>query len=146
MYKYFLICLFVAYTWSTPWVLGIAMVRQESWRASFQNSSILVVKWVAPCLSYPNMSCWGVSLVSTEKGKMWGCLQMLQWDLMCLVTGPHASVWWGSLWTLDKLQCRLSDPFLRLDLNSTTSSRCVRLTVIALALASDHQHYVEKWV
>ena len=32
---------------------------------------------------------------------------MLQWSPICLATGLHASVWWASLWTLDRLQCWL---------------------------------------
>ena len=53
---------------------------------------------------------------------------------MRLATGLHASIWDVSLWTLDKLHCRLLDPFPRLDLSSTILSTCIRSTVLALAL------------
>ena len=61
------------------------MVRQESWRRSVHNTNILVVKEVdntnmlvvkevTPCVSHMNLSCWCVTLVSTEEGRMCGCL------------------------------------------------------------------------
>ena len=46
---YHLIC--CSFTWLTPWMLGIAMVRQESWRTSVDNTNIFEVEEVDSCLS-----------------------------------------------------------------------------------------------
>ena len=52
------------YTWVTPWPLGIAMVRWESWRRSVHTtSSILEVKEVGPCLSL--LASAGVALLGS---------------------------------------------------------------------------------
>ena len=92
--RHLLLCLFVAYTWLTPWVLGIAMVRQESWRASIHNNSMLVVKEFGPCLSQPNMSCLGVTLVKLlcllrKEGDMavykWCSDFCIAWQLVCML-------------------------------------------------------------
>ena len=104
------IFLIVAYTWLITWVLGIAMVRQESWRASVHKSSI----------SHPNMSCWGATLVSTDKG--WGCGVVYKccnevwcaWQLVCMLQSKGRA-----FGPFSKLQCWPLDHFLRLDLNST---------------------------
>ena len=81
----------VANTWLTPWVLGVAMVRQTSWRASVHNKSILA----APCLSH--------QLVLLRRRERCGCLWILQWGPTCLATGLSAAVSCRNFWTLDRL-------------------------------------------